>query len=34
MALSKLTLMEITNKICEGVEARAAQGLYFTGYLS
>jgi pyrophosphate--fructose-6-phosphate 1-phosphotransferase len=28
VALSKLTLMEITNKICEGVEARAAQGKY------
>ncbi|KAF8712101.1 hypothetical protein HU200_028942 [Digitaria exilis] len=28
VALSKLTLMEITNKICDGVEARAAQGKY------
>ncbi|GJN34254.1 hypothetical protein PR202_gb22901 [Eleusine coracana subsp. coracana] len=26
VALSKLTLMEITNKICDGVEARAAEG--------
>ncbi|KAL6643356.1 hypothetical protein ACP70R_019021 [Stipagrostis hirtigluma subsp. patula] len=28
VALSKLTLMEIINKICDGVEARAAQGKY------
>ncbi|XP_062199834.1 pyrophosphate--fructose 6-phosphate 1-phosphotransferase subunit alpha-like [Phragmites australis] len=28
VAFSKLTLMEITNKICDGVEARAAQGKY------
>lgn len=28
VALSKLTLMEIINKICDGVEARAARGKY------
>lgn len=28
MAFSKLTLKEITNKICDGVEARAEQGIY------
>ncbi|WVZ64287.1 hypothetical protein U9M48_013832 [Paspalum notatum var. saurae] len=28
VALSKLTLKEIINKICDGVEARAAQGKY------
>ncbi|KAL6643349.1 hypothetical protein ACP70R_019014 [Stipagrostis hirtigluma subsp. patula] len=28
VALSKLILMEIINKICDGVEARAAQGKY------
>ncbi|OEL25370.1 Pyrophosphate--fructose 6-phosphate 1-phosphotransferase subunit alpha [Dichanthelium oligosanthes] len=28
VALSKLTLMEIINKICDGVQARAAQGKY------
>ncbi|CAN6173892.1 unnamed protein product [Urochloa humidicola] len=28
VALSKLTLMEIINKVCDGVEARAAQGKY------
>jgi hypothetical protein len=28
VAFSKLTLKEITNKICDGVEARAEQGLY------
>jgi hypothetical protein len=28
VALSKLTLMEIVNKICDGVQARAELGLY------
>jgi len=28
VAFSKLTLKEITNKIGDGVEARAEQGLY------
>jgi hypothetical protein len=28
VALSKLTLMEIINKICDGVQARAELGLY------
>ena len=28
VALSKLTLMEIINKICDGIQARAELGLY------
>ena len=28
VALSKLTLMEVINKICDGVQARAELGLY------
>lgn len=28
VAFSKLTLKEIISKICDGVQARAAQGLY------
>jgi hypothetical protein len=28
VALSKLTLMEVTSKICDGVQARAELGIY------